>query len=210
MGKDDYIKQFRYQFLHNWHCRLSERSYFTRHFLFLMSITSVTVWNTLNSVSHSCTTSFDFTLNIFLNALQVPLCHGIVLYKSKYTYLFTYITLTTHYFDITRSRWRFSPPPRDRALVPLVIYLAGTSFREAERSMGCGSRGPKATVCSQWCALAISSSAAPACRSLSHASAAAAPRTTSDVDVALLRRRDLPNCTTDRPRWPPPNSRETA
>jgi len=39
--------------------------YFTKNLLLLLSITSVT-GNTPNSVSHSCTTSFDVTLNIFL------------------------------------------------------------------------------------------------------------------------------------------------
>jgi len=65
-----YIKQLRYNssFLQNWHSRLSERSYFTRIF-FLMPITSVT-GNTPNSVSHSCTTSFDFTFNIFKTSID--------------------------------------------------------------------------------------------------------------------------------------------
>jgi len=48
------INNFVTIFLHNLHSRLSERSYFTTNFLFLMSITSVTAGNTPKRFSCIC------------------------------------------------------------------------------------------------------------------------------------------------------------
>jgi len=63
-----YITQFRNKFLHNWHSRLSERSYFTRNWLFLTSTASLT-GNTPNSVSRGISLQLDLPWTLSMTRL---------------------------------------------------------------------------------------------------------------------------------------------